>query len=348
MRVGIVGCGHIGRMHLSYLLKTPRVSVVAVCDQDQSRAEQFAHEFRVPGFYGSLDSLLGTDPPEVVHVLTPPSTHASLAIQALEAGCHVLVEKPFTLSVADADRVIAAASRAGRKVCVDHNHLFDPPVLEAIGYLESGVLGELLSLNCFQGVSLPNGVNPTSVRAWFQNLPLGPIHDVVPHTLAFLLRFVGIPRWTNASVRKEGPVCTEVKILAEGRRASASCTLSLTARPFMHTLELFGSEASIEIDVERMMLSVKRDRKLPMALRKAMPPLEESARLALSTVGNTVRYVTGNLRRFPGIGELIRRFYRSLETGEDSPVSVEDAREVVRLTDILVQRSKGNGLCVSL
>src|SRR6266481_5058136 len=204
MRVGIVGCGHIGWIHLSYLLKTPGVNVIAVCDQDRDRAKQTACEFRIPSYHETLDELLRQSSPEVVHILTPPSTHASLAIQALEAGCHVLVEKPFALSLADADRVIATASRTGRKLCVDHNHLFDPPVLEAIGYLESGALGELLSLNCFQGISLPNGTNPTDVRSWFQDLPLGPIHDVAPHTLAFLLRFVGTPRLTHASVRKEG------------------------------------------------------------------------------------------------------------------------------------------------
>jgi len=347
MRVGIVGCGHIGRVHMSYLLHTPHVEIVAVSDQDGDRAKQAANEFRVGRHYDTLDDLLREESPDVVHISTPPSTHAALALRALSAGCHVFVEKPFALTLDEADRVIAAAKRARRQVCVDHNHLYDPPILQATNILESGALGEILSLNCFQGVSLPQGADPNSVRAWFKDLPLGPIQDVAPHSMAFLVRFIGTPATAHAVVRKRDSICSDVAFLAEGAGGSATCTLSLRARPFMHKLELQGTKASLEIDVERMMLKLKKDRNLPFVLRKAAPPLEESAHLAFSTVSNTIRYMTGRLKRFPGIGELIRRFYGNLEQGVESPVSMEEAREVVRLTDIMVEASRLKELCAS-
>lgn len=347
MRVGIVGCGHIGQIHLSYLMKTPEAAVVAVCDEDETRAKQTAQKFGVPSHYANVGELLYKTSPNVVHVSTPPSTHAPFAIQALEAGCHVLVEKPFALSLGDAERVIAAARNSGRKVCVDHNHLFDPPVVKGIEYLQSGVLGEFLGLRCFQGMSLPGGVSPNSVKPWIQELPLGPIHDIVPHTMAFIAHFLGISTSTEVTVRKEGPWCTNVNILAERNSVFASCTVSITTKPFMHRLELYGTKASLEIDIERMVLNLKRDRELPFVLRKALPPLEESFRLAYGTIANSARFATGRLKRFPGIGELIRRFYLSLRSEEAPPVSTESAREVVRLTDILVQQSREKVLCAS-
>ena len=83
--------------------------------------------------------------PEVVHILTPPQTHASLALRALDAGCHVFVEKPMATSAQDAEAMLASARAKGLTLCVDHNRLFDPVVERAREMVERGTIGQVVS-----------------------------------------------------------------------------------------------------------------------------------------------------------------------------------------------------------
>src|SRR6266581_9124598 len=93
-RVVLVGAGNISEFHVQALRRLPNVTLVGVTDLDPCRAHALAERFRLPGAYPSLDALVeaGLD---VVHVLTPPSSHSAVALRALELGCHVLVEKPL-------------------------------------------------------------------------------------------------------------------------------------------------------------------------------------------------------------------------------------------------------------
>src|SRR5262245_59120704 len=92
-RVGLVGAGYISEFHLRALHRLRRVHVVGVADADLARAVRVANKWRLAGCYASLDELLA-EKPDVVHVLTPPDSHADLACQAIEHGCHIFVEKP--------------------------------------------------------------------------------------------------------------------------------------------------------------------------------------------------------------------------------------------------------------
>ena len=126
LRVALVGCGQIADAHLQEIPKTGCAEVVAVCDRQRDLAEQAAARFAVPGTFDDLGLMLESACPDVLHVATPPHTHAAIARRALEAGVHVYVEKPFTVDAAEAAAVLDAARRGGRLVCVGHDHLFDP------------------------------------------------------------------------------------------------------------------------------------------------------------------------------------------------------------------------------
>src|SRR5260370_35853977 len=82
--------------------------------------------------------------PDVVHILTPPDSHATLAMEALRAGAHVFVEKPMAMSEQECIAMAAAAVRAGREICVGHCWLFVPSMLQARELIESGKAGEVL------------------------------------------------------------------------------------------------------------------------------------------------------------------------------------------------------------
>jgi predicted dehydrogenase len=145
IRVGLLGCGRIAARHAELLgrahIAGARLS--AVCDIDPARLRGFAERYSVPG-YRSLEEMLTAGDIDVITVLTPSGRHADDAIAALHAGCHVVVEKPMALTLEDADRMISAADRSGRRLFVVKQNRFNVPVVKARQALDEGRFGQLV------------------------------------------------------------------------------------------------------------------------------------------------------------------------------------------------------------
>src|SRR5579872_2067292 len=131
LRVGLVGAGYISEFHARALGRVPNARLVGVADAVTSRAASIAARFHIPGVFPTMEAMMkeGVDG---VHILTPPHTHAELAIAALENGCHVLVEKPLAMNTEEVDCISAAAAAAQRSVCVNHSLLYDRFVSKAL------------------------------------------------------------------------------------------------------------------------------------------------------------------------------------------------------------------------
>lgn len=113
LRTGLVACGEVcEHKHLPALRRVPGIDVVAVADPDAARASHVASRYGIGGVFRDAASMLVAERLDCVGVLTPPGEHADIAIQALAASCHVLVEKPVTLTLAGADALLAAAAKA--------------------------------------------------------------------------------------------------------------------------------------------------------------------------------------------------------------------------------------------
>jgi predicted dehydrogenase len=152
---GVGGCGHIGKRHAEMISRNSDAELIALCDIRQKSELKIDH-FTVPFFTNYAEFLTqiiedsqGKTP--VVCICTPNGLHASLAIQAIEAGCNVVIEKPIALSESDAKTVMLTAERCHRKVfCVMQNR-YSPPSQWLKEVVDSGVLGEvyLVQKNCF-------------------------------------------------------------------------------------------------------------------------------------------------------------------------------------------------------
>src|SRR3990172_2839633 len=115
LKVALVGCGKIADGHVEEIQKMPGLArVVGVCDRELLMAEQMATRYGLPAYYDSYDKMLAVEKPDVVHITTPPQSHVPLARAAIDAGCHVYVEKPLTLGHADSRALVAHAEKAGR------------------------------------------------------------------------------------------------------------------------------------------------------------------------------------------------------------------------------------------
>lgn len=348
MRVGIIGCGQIAWVHLSHITRFKLGEVVGICDFYRPQLEKTGRAFNVRNLFADPADMLAQAKPDVVHIVTPPPTHADLAIQAMQAGCHVLVEKPLALSLEEADRMIATSRETGKSLCVDHNRLFCPPALQARRLLESGELGELVSIDFFQGFGLPPRMQLSQLaNPWLSKLPAGLVQDLAPHCLYFLLEFVGSPARFHVAARRNGLLpaapAEEVRMTMEGERIIGTGAISLSTQPFMNFLTFYGSKWTARVYFDNFTLIVKKDRYSHPLFNRVFGAVREGRHLSMATARSALRFATGKLPRYPGILELIRRFYASIQDGGPPPVLPEQGRETVRLIQEVVAAMQPQG-----
>jgi predicted dehydrogenase len=111
--------------------------------------------------------------------------------------------------------------------------------------------------------------------------------------------------------------------------------VSLSIQPFMKYVHIYGTEATIYVNLTTNGLTLLKNRRLPRALERRMRGLEEGMQLMAGTVANAVRVATGRLRPYPGLGVLITEFYRSIADDDSPPVDSAAGREVVRVLDLV-------------
>lgn len=196
VRVGIVGVG-IGSYHAHSYSKIPGVEIAALCDIDPDRAQRVADRFGVRRIYTDYEAMLAEEKLDAVSVCTPNALHAPVAIAALEAGCHVLCEKPLSTSAEEGAKIVAAARKARGKFMIGMNNRFrgDTQVLKR--YIEAGDLGEIYYARC--GWIRRNGI--PGMGSWFTRKEMsggGPLVDIGVHALDVTLYLMGNPKPVEA------------------------------------------------------------------------------------------------------------------------------------------------------
>jgi len=336
MRVAIVGCGRIAQTHAGYLRQTPHVEFVGACDVSPAGREAFTNRWQVPTF-ADIDEMLDAAGPQAVHLVTPPSTHAPLAEQLLDAGVHVLIEKPMAFTVDEVDRMLAAARRNQRHVTANHNRWFDPVVQAARSLVSSGQLGEVVGVDVFQGAAAGEADAPAGqAEHWSSQLPGGVLFNLAPHPVYLLGGFTGkVDKVQVIAQSDERGRLRELRATVAGSQCLGSLTVSLNAKPFMNRLTVYGSKMTAEVNLNNMTLIVRQTRALPKVvgkvLGKVLPNFEEAWQLVRATVVNGVEFVTGRQRYYPGMGIHFRALYAALAAGAPPPVSGDEAREAVWL-----------------
>jgi UDP-N-acetyl-2-amino-2-deoxyglucuronate dehydrogenase len=145
VRAAIVGAGIISKQHGIVIDQlADQVELVAVVDTELAKAVELAEQRGVQAF-DSLDAALGATAVDVVVVCTPTGTHGDIAVQALEAGKHVIIEKPAEINLERADRILAAQERSGKLVTVISQHRFDPSTEIVLDAVRKGEFGRLTS-----------------------------------------------------------------------------------------------------------------------------------------------------------------------------------------------------------
>jgi len=234
----VVGTGHLGRHHVRILAAMEGVRLLGAFDADRQRLTEIAGEHGV----AALDSVEAACEADAVVVATPTVSHHEVAVKLLEAGCHVLVEKPITTTVAEADELVALAEDAARILAVGHVEYHNPAVQSALGLTDKVRYLESQRLSPFTARSVDVDV----------------ILDLMIHDLQITLAVAGE---TPSEIRAVGvPVLTDKVDLCHAwvefpGGLVANLTASRVSAERIRKLRLFASETYFSIDYAEQSVS---------------------------------------------------------------------------------------------
>lgn len=332
-RVALIGLGNAARtLHLPALRSIGGATLVGGSDPDAARRREWEAVSATPAF-DDPGRLLAEAAPDVVVIATPPATHASLTELALAAGAHVVCEKPLARSVAEAERMLAAADRHGRKLAV--NHPFRTmPIFEALSReVRSGRSGGLVFLSGWQLLDLPTWQEP----GWRGQLSHGTLYEAGIHIVDLALELFGGPpaavfARTYAGAAAPSPRADPIHLLVlewpDGRLAQ------LTFNRLYKGPTRF---AELRADTERASLRASYGGRAALRaglLGSVLPTVRlelGAAGLAWAEIGNRRRPLARNPRNVPAVGtaRLLERILEALRRGEEPPSSGREARDVL-------------------
>jgi predicted dehydrogenase len=160
---GLIGCGTWGTVHARTFAASPSIRFAATCDQDEGRAVRFAQQYGAERYFADWHDLLASPDIQAVSIATPDFAHGEIVLAAIEAGKHVLVEKPLATTVEECERILAARDKHAVKLMVDFHNRWNLPFVNIRRLVDSGELGTLVMMNVRLNDTL---FVPTRMLSW--------------------------------------------------------------------------------------------------------------------------------------------------------------------------------------
>ena len=334
MKVGIIGCGSVSAEHINPLQKISRCKIVGLCDADRMKAEKTADRFGINDVYDDVSKLLYEKNPDVVHILTPPNTHKDLSIQAMEAGCHVLVEKPMAMNLKEAEEMIRISERCDVVLSICHNFLFESAVMAAKELFTKGAIGRVLSVETFWRIDRDGSGNRYQTAQWIHDLHGGIFHEIAPHPVYLQMEFLNGLEVISATskINKGHPLTShdELRVQFESDSGLASSTISINANPRQVFMRIYGTKMTIHLDlVSNLILKLRPIG--PKKVSTTLINLDLSIQLFLQTILNAIRKFGGT--HTSGHFTFINNFYENMHKGKSPPVTGQEGKIVVAVLD---------------
>lgn len=328
LRIALFGAGQHAIHHARAILRCPGVQIVAVADP--SPGARGAMQAMLPDIAGfdAPEELLRQAKPDVVHICTPPSTHAGLARLGLTAGCHIYVEKPFTERSEEARAILELAASRGLSVCAGHQLLFEPPTRVLEGYLAA--LGRVVHVESYFSFRASRHA-PTGRRVPRADEQL---LDILPHPVYLLLglleRAGGGATIELAALELSDAGTVHALVRAGG--VTGTLVVTLEGRPIESSLRVVGTNGSLLADYVRG--TVQRSiGPGSSGIDKLLAPYRQAWQLLVRSTAAFGRRFLKRQLSYPGLAEIFGAFYDSIRAGTASPVSPASLIETVSICE---------------
>ncbi len=272
---------------------------------------------------------------DVIHVLTPPDSHAKITLRALELGRHVLVEKPLAVDVEDCRRIQEASETVGKLVCVNHSLLFDPQIRKAINTAKSGKLGKIVGVDIFRASTYPP-FGPGPLPPQYRNAGY-PFRDLGIHALYLLEAFLGEIENVTADWRSLGG---DPNLAYDDWRAQVRCKggvgqvhLSWNVRPLQNQMIIQGTKGILRVDLFAMYQTKRANLPVPKAAERVLNAMSESLKPMIDVPIGVASFITKRALPYHGLQDLVAAFYEAIEKGEPAPVTPRQAIAPVEWTE---------------
>ena len=349
IRVAIIGCGKMADQHATQIQRIPGAGIVAVCDSETLMARQMSERFNVGKYFTNPNEMLAAVKVNVVHITTPPASHFQLGKTSLEAGCHVYIEKPFTLNTAEAVDLIELANLKGLKVIAGHNAQFTHVMVRMRELVNSGYLGgkpvHMESHYCydFGDASYAKALLGDSEH-WARKLPGALLQNIISHGISKIAEFLSGDNptviahgFTSPFLKSigENDIIDEVRVIIRDEDSrTAYFTFSSQIKPVPHQFRLYGSKNSLIIDDDHQILIKIENNDYKSYLRYFVPPLDFAKQYITNFTRNAGKFITKDfhLPNDAALKTLIESFYDSITSNSPLPLS---HREILLTTKIM-------------
>ena len=329
LRVGVVGCG-IGRQHVEAYRSLPeQFEVVAICDVDEARAREVATAHGVPRVLTDLGALCRMDGLDVVDLCTPPYLHVLQILQALDAGRHVVCEKPLAGSLAQVDEVIAAEKRSGRRVMPIFQYRFGHGLQKLRLLVAEGVAGRAYLTTVETAWRRRPAYYAVPWRSRWKTELGGPIVNLAVHGHDLLYHVLGPARSVYACLTTlVNPIETEDCVSASLEMADGSlCSLSVTTGS---AEEISRHRFCFQNLTAESHTAPYRSSSEPWKFTGDSPEVDRRIEVTLS------RFVP----QPEGFAGQFARYHRALGAGTELPVTLADARASIELMTALYHAAR--------
>jgi len=348
LKVAIIGCGKIADAHASQIQRIKGCRIVGVCDKERLMARQLSERFPVNKYYSDMTELLSEARPDVVHITTPPESHFDLARRCLEWGCHVYVEKPFTLFAEEARQLIALSKEKDLKITVGHDDQFSHVARRMRTLVESGFLGDgpvhMESHYCYRlGRSAYAGALLGDKKHWVRRLPGQLLHNIISHGIARIAEFMKSESPKVLSYGFTSPFLTgmgeseivdELRvIIGEEEGTTAYFTFSSQMRPSIHQFRVYGQKNGLVLDQDQETLIKLRGEMFTSYVEKFVPPAIFAKQYLRNVITNVGAFLVNDFHMKSGMKYLIESFYRSIILGTPVPIPYREILLTARIMD---------------
>lgn len=333
--VGIIGCGHISQTHLAAWAKTVGCEVRGLFDLNRELAEKRAAQFGVGPIYDTMETLIAHV--DVVDVCTPPQTHSRIAQQVIEAGKHLLIEKPLVTDLTDWKRLKVAAEQSRGTITVVHNIKFLSSIQRAKRWVEEGRIGKIIRLEREFLTSPSTDRMLVGNRHWSHSLPGGRWFETLPHELYLTHFFVGPLELEHVTVLSteqapSGAAADEVLITLKGMGCIATIHFSANCEINRRTLTLIGTHGVITLDLLSDFLTIDTQRDSQWR-RAAGRLILGSGQTLLRALPDRIAYMSRQAQKRSPHFNIIQAFTQHLQGLRETPTPLDEIDYVVQNSD---------------